>query len=153
MATKSPVVLILGSGPNIGHHVAQSFAAKGYKIALVSRKAKEEDSVAGDSISISSDFSKPESLIDVFAQVKKRLGIPSVVVYNGMHPNLDISSHMLNTDEHLFHSRRRIPKRCCESFSSFSRGFHAGYEHQHHQPLRRSSTSRTRLPTTSRLGI
>lgn len=91
MAAKSPVALILGSGPNIGRHVAQSFAAKGYKIALVSRKAKEEDNVAGSLINISSDFSKPENLVDVFAQVKERLGVPSVVIYNGMHSNLSLS--------------------------------------------------------------
>ena len=82
MPSTSPVILILGSGPNIGKHVAQAFAAKGYKIALASRKSKEEDNTA-DQVNISSDLSDPDSVIGVFSKVKALLGLPSVVVYNG----------------------------------------------------------------------
>ncbi|KFY31696.1 hypothetical protein V493_00876 [Pseudogymnoascus sp. VKM F-4281 (FW-2241)] len=81
MVNTSPVILILGSGPNIGKHVAQAFAAKGYKVALASRSLKEEDSTA-DQVNISSDFSDPESVIETFSKVKSLLGHPSVVVYN-----------------------------------------------------------------------
>lgn len=42
MASASPVILILGSGPNIGQHVAQAFATKGYSVALASRTVTEE---------------------------------------------------------------------------------------------------------------
>ena len=52
MATP-PILLLLGAGSNIGHHVARSFAVKGYKIALVSRSLKEEDSTQ-DQFNISS---------------------------------------------------------------------------------------------------
>ena len=82
MSSASPVILILGSGPNIGHHVARAFAAKGYKIALASRKLKEEDSTT-DQVNIASDLSDPDSVIGVFAKVKASLGLPSVVIYNG----------------------------------------------------------------------
>lgn len=82
MPTISPVLLILGSGSNIGQHVARAFAAKGYKVALVSRRLKEEDSTT-DQVNISSDLSDPESVIGVFSKVKALLGLPSVVVYNG----------------------------------------------------------------------
>jgi NAD(P)-dependent dehydrogenase (short-subunit alcohol dehydrogenase family) len=82
MVNTSPVVLILGSGPNIGKHVARAFAAKGYKVALASRSLKEADSTA-DQVNISGDFSDPESVIKTFSKVKSLLGAPSVVVYNG----------------------------------------------------------------------
>lgn len=82
MSTLSPVILILGSGPNVGHHVASAFASKGYKVAHASRKVEEEDSTT-DQIYISSDLSDAESVVAVFSKVKKLLGLPSVVVYNG----------------------------------------------------------------------
>ena len=78
----SPVVLILGSGPNIGQHVARAFAAKGYKIALASRKPKQTESTP-DQTTFSSDVSDTESIKTLFADVKAALGVPSVVVYNG----------------------------------------------------------------------
>ncbi|KAJ5144743.1 hypothetical protein N7448_002135 [Penicillium atrosanguineum] len=81
MSGTAPVVLILGSGSNVGNHVAQTFAAKGYQVALASRSLKEEDSTA-DHLHISSDFSDPESVIMTFSRVRELLGTPGVVVYN-----------------------------------------------------------------------
>lgn len=77
-----PVILILGSGPNIGQRVAQSFAEKGYKVALASRSLTDGDNTT-DQVKISTDLSSPDSVISVFSKVKELLGIPSVVVYNG----------------------------------------------------------------------
>ena len=82
MPNVSPVILILGAGPNVGQHVARAFAAKGYKVALASRKLKEEDNTP-DQVNISSDLSDPNSVATVFSKVKILLGPPSVVVYNG----------------------------------------------------------------------
>ena len=82
MSKISPVVLILGSGPNVGHHVSRAFAAKGYKVALASRKLKEDDSDA-QQVQIASDLSDPRSVATVFSKVKTSIGVPSVVVYNG----------------------------------------------------------------------
>lgn len=82
MVNANPVVLILGSGPNVGQHVARAFAAKGYKVATTSRRQKEESSTA-DQVNIVSDLSDPESVIEVFSKIKELLGIPTVVVYNG----------------------------------------------------------------------
>lgn len=87
MPTISPVLLILGSGSNIGQHVARAFAAKGYKVALASRSLKEEGSTV-DQVNISSDLSNPESVIGVFSKVKASLGLPSVVIYNGKNVSL-----------------------------------------------------------------
>ncbi|MCJ1385554.1 hypothetical protein MMC17_008677 [Xylographa soralifera] len=81
MPNTSPVILILGSGPNVGQHVARAFATKGYKVALASRRLKEEDSTA-DQLNISSDLSDPGSVIKVFSKVNALLGVPSVVIYN-----------------------------------------------------------------------
>lgn len=85
MPSGSPVALILGAGANIGHSVGRAFAAKGYKIALVARSAKEEESTP-DQLHIRGDFSDPASIVDIFTKVKAKLGSPYVVVYNGMMP-------------------------------------------------------------------
>ena len=84
MSTASPVILILGAGPNIGQSVAQAFAAKGYRVALAARRATEAHNTA-DEIHVQSDFTDPGSVINAFSQAKASLGIPSVVVYNGTH--------------------------------------------------------------------
>ncbi|EXJ93386.1 hypothetical protein A1O1_01778 [Capronia coronata CBS 617.96] len=81
MAAKSPVVLILGAGPNIGQAVARTFASKGYKVALAARALKEVDST-DNQLNIPSDFSKTDDVVNAFDRVKKVFGIPSVVVYN-----------------------------------------------------------------------
>ncbi|WWC68351.1 uncharacterized protein I206_102276 [Kwoniella pini CBS 10737] len=81
MATLSPIVLILGSGPNIGQAVARHFGSKGYKVALVSRSVKESEST-DKQLNIPSDFSKIEDVVKAFTKVKQVFGTPSVVVYN-----------------------------------------------------------------------
>ncbi|MCJ1401956.1 hypothetical protein MMC11_005173 [Xylographa trunciseda] len=74
----SPVILILGAGGNIGAHTARVFAAKGFKVALMSRTKKPGD----DHLQIQADLSDPQSVAAVFDQVRKVLGPPSVVVHN-----------------------------------------------------------------------
>ncbi|OIW28753.1 hypothetical protein CONLIGDRAFT_703890 [Coniochaeta ligniaria NRRL 30616] len=81
MAAKSPVVLILGAGPNVGQAVARLFASKGYKIGLAARSVKEADST-DNQLNIPSDFAKTDDVVSAFAKVKETFGIPSVVVYN-----------------------------------------------------------------------
>ncbi|KAH7130954.1 hypothetical protein EDB81DRAFT_660323 [Dactylonectria macrodidyma] len=81
MSSSSPVALILGAGPAVGQTVGRAFAAKGYKVALSARSLKEEDSTP-DLLHIRSDFTDPSSIIDIFDQVKSKLGTPAVVVYN-----------------------------------------------------------------------
>ena len=81
MAAKSPVVLILGAGPNIGQAVARTFASKGYKVGLAARSVKEVDST-DDQLNIPSDFSKTDDVVNAFTKVSKVFGIPSVVICN-----------------------------------------------------------------------
>ena len=83
MSTTSPVILVLGAGPRIGTSVANAFAAKGYSVALASRKASQANSTANE-IHIPTDFADPGTIANAFSQVKEKLGIPSVVVYNGV---------------------------------------------------------------------
>jgi NAD(P)-dependent dehydrogenase (short-subunit alcohol dehydrogenase family) len=82
MPSTSPVVLILGAGSNVGKHVARAFASKGYKVALAARSLKEADDTP-DQINIPSDLSDPDSVVRTFAKAEEKLGVPSVVVYNG----------------------------------------------------------------------
>jgi NAD(P)-dependent dehydrogenase (short-subunit alcohol dehydrogenase family) len=82
MPGTSPVILILGAGPNIGKAVARTFASKGYKVALAARSLREADSM-DNQLNITSDFANPDDVVNAFTRVKKVLGVPSVVVYNG----------------------------------------------------------------------
>ncbi|TVY20865.1 Short chain dehydrogenase 1, partial [Lachnellula arida] len=78
----TPVLLVLGAGPKIGLSVANAFAAKGYKVALAARSL--EEGVGADGyLRLKIDLAKTEEIQKVFTQVKEKLGVPSVVVYNG----------------------------------------------------------------------
>src|ERR1700724_1286767 len=59
MPGTSPVILILGAGPNIGQAVARTFASKGYKVALTARSLREADST-DNQLNITSDFANPD---------------------------------------------------------------------------------------------
>jgi NAD(P)-dependent dehydrogenase (short-subunit alcohol dehydrogenase family) len=82
MPGTSPVILVLSARPNIGQAVAETFASKGYKIALAARSLREADST-DNQLNITSDFANPDDVVNAFTRVKKVLGIPSVVIYNG----------------------------------------------------------------------
>jgi len=82
MVNVSPVILILGAGPNIGQAVARIFASRGYKVALASRSLNEADST-DNQLNITSDFANSDDVVNAFKRVNKVFGIPSVVVYNG----------------------------------------------------------------------
>jgi NAD(P)-dependent dehydrogenase (short-subunit alcohol dehydrogenase family) len=82
MTGTSPVILILGAGPKVGLPVAKAFASKGYKVAIAARSLNEADSTENQ-LNIKSDFANPEDVLNTFIKVKKELGIPSVVIYNG----------------------------------------------------------------------
>lgn len=83
MTAKSPIMLLLGFGHNVGHYVSEAFAAKGYIVARASRNINEEESTATQ-VNIFVDLSDPEAVTRLFAKLKDAHGIPSVVVYNGM---------------------------------------------------------------------
>ncbi|KAF2691249.1 NAD(P)-binding protein [Lentithecium fluviatile CBS 122367] len=76
----TPVILILGAGPRIGHSVATKFASKGYEVAVVSRKGST--TITG-ALALTADFTTPTSIPALFSTVKDHFGAaPSVIVYN-----------------------------------------------------------------------
>ncbi|KAK7934862.1 hypothetical protein PG985_000357 [Apiospora marii] len=81
MSSTSPVALILGSGARVGKSVAQAFANKGYRIALVARSIDEGNSTANE-LHIKGDFADPSSIPAIFSQVEAKFGPPAVVIYN-----------------------------------------------------------------------
>ena len=82
MPGTSPVILILGAGPNIGQAVGRTFASRGYKVALAARSLEEADRT-DNQLNIKSDFSKSDDVVNAFKKVNEVFGIPSVVIYNG----------------------------------------------------------------------
>ncbi|KEF62933.1 uncharacterized protein A1O9_00907 [Exophiala aquamarina CBS 119918] len=96
----SPILLILGAGPNIGAHVAKAFTAQGYRVALASRKPPSSDSDIGSSLHVTVDLTKPETVAPAFETIKSKLGAPpSVVVYNAaLFPGSDADDPLANFD-------------------------------------------------------
>jgi NAD(P)-dependent dehydrogenase (short-subunit alcohol dehydrogenase family) len=78
--SSSLAVLILGAGPNLGAHIAKSFASAGYKVAVASRSGATS---AEGYLSLKADFTKPDSIPSLFDAVKKEYNTaPSIVIYN-----------------------------------------------------------------------
>ena len=88
----SNVVLILGAGPKVGLPTAKAFVSKGYKVAIAARSLNEADSTDSQ-LNIKSDFANPDDVVSAFTKVKSKLGIPSVVIYNGIIPLDMIPKH------------------------------------------------------------
>ena len=89
--SSAPIALIIGAGSNVGLSCARAFSAKGYQVLLSSRKARsEEDMLKYPHFPI--DLTSPTSVVDLFQEVKKSTGIPSVVVYNGWCPSVPSTS-------------------------------------------------------------
>jgi NAD(P)-dependent dehydrogenase (short-subunit alcohol dehydrogenase family) len=77
------VLLLLGGGQNIGLATITAFKAQGYKVASVSRNPSDAIQKAADLVLVA-DFSNPSSIAGVFSKVEAQLGIPNVVIYNGI---------------------------------------------------------------------
>ena len=76
------IILILGAGPRIGAAVAASFAHKGYKIAIASRKGTNTKTIE-QYLSLEADFADPSTIPALFNLTKEEFGsYPNVVVYN-----------------------------------------------------------------------
>jgi NAD(P)-dependent dehydrogenase (short-subunit alcohol dehydrogenase family) len=80
-----PIALVLGSGANLGSHVASRLRSDGYRVATVSR-SKASDKDEENLLTLKGDFADPKEVGTVFATVRKAWGEPSVVVYNGTSP-------------------------------------------------------------------
>jgi NAD(P)-dependent dehydrogenase (short-subunit alcohol dehydrogenase family) len=78
------IALILGSGAGVGTHVASRLRSEGYRVATVSRSAKDAENNSDTAIALGADFANPAEVEKVFARVRGAWGEPSLVVYNGM---------------------------------------------------------------------
>jgi NAD(P)-dependent dehydrogenase (short-subunit alcohol dehydrogenase family) len=76
-----PTLLIIGAGSRVGQATADAFAAAGYTVAVASRSGNIEPK------HFTFDASKPETVRDLFSEVRRTTGIPSVVIYNGNIPS------------------------------------------------------------------
>jgi NAD(P)-dependent dehydrogenase (short-subunit alcohol dehydrogenase family) len=77
-----PVAFILGGGPRIGHAVAEKLASQGFNVALGRRSVHPSVDIK-NVISVTVDVASIQSVETAFAEVRTKLGIPEVVVYNG----------------------------------------------------------------------
>ncbi|EGR44646.1 uncharacterized protein TRIREDRAFT_112014 [Trichoderma reesei QM6a] len=89
------IAIVFGYGPRVGAAVASAFAARGYKVAVVSRSGNAD--ATNDYLSIKADLSDARNVEGVFARVTNELGLPSVVVYNGFEQPLS----SVITDAHV----------------------------------------------------
>ncbi|KAK1246165.1 hypothetical protein MKX07_005234 [Trichoderma sp. CBMAI-0711] len=76
------IAIVFGYGPRVGAAVASAFAARGYKVAVVSRSGNAD--ATNDYLSIKADLSNARNVEGVFSRVTNELGLPSVVVYNAL---------------------------------------------------------------------
>ncbi len=86
------IALILGSGAGVGNHVASRLRSEGYRVATVSRSAKDAENNSETAIVIGADLANPTEVEKVFDRVRGTWGEPSVVVYNGMEVEIMMMS-------------------------------------------------------------
>ncbi|KAJ7778555.1 hypothetical protein B0H16DRAFT_1503964 [Mycena metata] len=79
----SPLVaFLIGSGRNIGQHTAAALKAKGYQVALGSRKPVVDEVEKEGYFPVTIDAQSVESVRKAFTEVNKKLGPPNVVIFN-----------------------------------------------------------------------
>ncbi|KAF7345082.1 hypothetical protein MVEN_01671700 [Mycena venus] len=76
------IAFIIGAGKNIGEHTAAALKAKGYQVALGSRKPIIDQVKKDGYFPVTVNAQSPESIKAAFAQVNKELGPPNVVIFN-----------------------------------------------------------------------
>jgi NADP-dependent 3-hydroxy acid dehydrogenase YdfG len=89
MAESRPVAVVVGVGAGLGAALARRFAEK-YAVALVARSddvtsalAKEIRSAGGVALPVRSDAAVAEQVAAAYEQIRKELGTPEVLIYNG----------------------------------------------------------------------
>lgn len=76
------VILLYGSGPNVGAAILKKFAANGWKTAAVVRTMKDEYQNSADLV-LQADFADAQVIQKVYSEVESKLGTPNCVCYNG----------------------------------------------------------------------
>lgn len=119
-----PVCLVTGVGPSkgTGGEIAKRFAAGGYQVAMLARNAEnlaEIEAEVDGATAFPCDVGDLDALVATIAQVRERLGAPSVVVHNALRSVrgsiLDLDPEDLernfrvNTTALLYLARETIP--------------------------------------------
>ena len=81
MANK--VLLLYGSGPNVGAAILKKFSANGWKTAAVVRTMKDEYKQSANLV-LQADLSDTQAIQKIYDETEIKLGTPSCVVYNGV---------------------------------------------------------------------
>ena len=92
MANK--VLLLYGSGPNVGAGILKKFAANGWKTAAVVRTMKDEYKNSAELV-LQADFADAQAIQKVYSEVESKLGTPNCVVYNGVYISCTDSRRVL----------------------------------------------------------
>src|SRR5688500_12472067 len=83
---KGKVALITGGGRGIGRAIALAFAREGARIAVAARSAEQVEQVAAEigngAIGVVCDVSSSESVTQMFAETRDRLGDVDILVNN-----------------------------------------------------------------------
>jgi NAD(P)-dependent dehydrogenase (short-subunit alcohol dehydrogenase family) len=77
-----PVALIIGVGAAVGTATAKKFAAAGYKVAVASRTQRLDPSKFPF---FEFDAAEVTQVPGLFKKVHQEVGVPEVVIYNGMY--------------------------------------------------------------------
>ncbi|PPQ98471.1 hypothetical protein CVT26_013872 [Gymnopilus dilepis] len=85
-ATNRLVAFVLGAGSNVGSSVAAKLKENGYRVALGSRSAKNEEDQGYLNVKV--DVTRRESIESAFDVVAEKLGPVNVVVYNAASLNI-----------------------------------------------------------------
>lgn len=80
MANK--VLLLYGSGPNVGVAILKKFAANNWKTAAVVRTMKDEYKNSANLV-MQADLSDAQAIQKAYDETETKLGTPNCVVYNG----------------------------------------------------------------------
>lgn len=92
------IALILGSGGGVGTHVASRLHSEGYRVATVSRSAKDAGINGETAMAFGGDFANPAEVEKAFERVRGAWGEPTVVVYNGMNFEIIVLSDTTSDD-------------------------------------------------------
>jgi NADP-dependent 3-hydroxy acid dehydrogenase YdfG len=105
MATKAPVLILVGFGSGNGLGIARAFGLAGFKLGLISRNPElQADSLVGlaalgiQAIAFPADAGNPKSLTNAILEAIARLGEPDVLIYNVVAPHFGRASALSAAD-------------------------------------------------------
>lgn len=103
------IALITGGGRGIGRAIALVLAREGVRIAVAARTSEQVEQVAAEigngAIAVTCDVSDSESVTQMFAQTRERLGDVDILVNNA---GIAESATLVNTTDDLWHRHLAI---------------------------------------------